>query len=137
GYPPPPGYGGPPPRYRPPPGYPPPGRSPPPGYPPPGHPPPRHPHPGYPPPGYPPPGCPPPGYPPWYGPPPGVQALKPGVIPLRPLSLSDIFNGAVSYIRPNPKATRGWTPIVVVAAQIVALIFSLGPLAVTGELEPT
>jgi hypothetical protein len=56
---------------------------------------------------------------------------------LRPLSLSDIFNGAVSYIRANPKATLGLTTIVVVAAQIVVLIFSVGPLAVTGELEPT
>jgi hypothetical protein len=118
GYPPPPGYGGPPP------GYGPPGYGPPPGYALPG---------GYPPPGYPPPGYPPPGY----GPPPVVHAFKPGVIPLRPLSLSDIFNGAVSYIRANPKATLGLTTIVVVAAQIVVLIFSVGPLAVTGELEPT
>jgi hypothetical protein len=129
--PPPPGY--PPPGY-PPPGYPPPGYgAPPPGYGPPptyqGYPPP-----GYPPPGYPPPGYPPPGYfPPGYGPP----VLKPGVIPLRPLSLSDIFNGAVAFIRANPKATLGLTAIVVVAAQLLALILSVGPLAVTGELQPT
>jgi hypothetical protein len=116
GYPPPPGYGGPPPAYGPPGGYPPP---------------------GYPPSGYPPPGYP-PGYgPPRYGPPPVGQALKPGVIPLRPLSLSDIFNGAVAYIRANPKATLGLTTIVVVAAQILALILSVGPLAFTGELDQT
>ncbi len=84
-----------------------------------------------------PPGYPPPGYPPGYGPPPVAPALKPGVIPLRPLSLSDIFNGAVAYIRANPKATLGLTTIVVVAAQIVALILSVGPLAVTGEIRPT
>jgi hypothetical protein len=53
------------------------------------------------------------------------------------LGLSDIFNGAVAYIRANPKATLGLTAIVVVAAQILALILSVGPLAVTGELQPT
>jgi hypothetical protein len=123
GFPPPAGYSAP--------GYPPPGYSPPPGYgpPPPGYGPPG----GYPPPGYPPPGYPPPGYPLGYGPP----ALKPGVIPLRPLSLSDIFNGAVAFIRANPKATLGLTTVVVVAAQLLALALSVGPLAVTGELQPT
>ncbi|HKH52719.1 MAG TPA: hypothetical protein VKA77_13200 [Mycobacterium sp.] len=134
--PPPPGY--PPPGYPPPSGFPPPGYGPPPGFgPPPGYgaPPPGYgPPPGYPPPGYPPPGYPPPGYfPAGYGPP----ALKPGVIPLRPLSLSDIFNGAVAFIRANPKASLGLTAIVVVAAQLLALILSLGPLAVSGELQPT
>ena len=119
----------------PPPGYPPPGYAPPPGYG--GAPPGYGPSGGYPPPGYPPPGYPPPGYPPGYGPPPVAPALKPGVIPLRPLSLSDIFNGAVAYIRANPKATLGLTTVVVVAAQILALILSVGPLAVTGELHPT
>ncbi len=136
GYPQPPGF--PPPGYPPsgyPPGYPPPGYPPPPGY---GGPPPGYgPQGGYPPPGYPPPGYAPYGYPPGYGPPPVAQAIKPGVIPLRPLSLSDIFNGAVAYIRANPKATLGLTTIVVVAAQILALILSVGPLAVTGELAST
>jgi hypothetical protein len=61
-------------------------------------------------------------------------ALKPGVIPLRPLTLSDIFNGAVAYIRANPKATLGFTTIVVVATQLLALVLSVGPLAVTGQL---
>jgi len=157
--PPPPGYppaGYPPPRYQadPPPayqGYPPPGGGyPPPGYPPPGYPPPGgygpapgygppggYPPPGYGPPAYPPPGYPPPGYgPPGYGPP-VAPALRPGVIPLRPLSLSDIFNGAVAYIRANPKATLGLTTVVVVIAQLLALILSVGPLAFTGELQPS
>ena len=61
-------------------------------------------------------------------------ALKPGVIPLRPLTLSDIFNGAVAYIRANPKATLGFTTIVVVATQLLALVLSLGPLAAAGQL---
>src|SRR6478672_4065978 len=119
----------------PPPGYPPPGYPPPPGY---GGPPPGYGYPGgYPPPGYPQAGYPPPWYAPGYGPPPVAPALRPGVIPLRPLSLSDIFNGAVAYIRANPKATLGLTTVVVVIAQLLALILSVGPLAFTGELQPS
>jgi hypothetical protein len=97
----------------------------------------------YAPPGYPPPGYyyPPPGYPTY--PPPGywpmglAPALKPGVIPLRPLSMSDIFNASVSYIRTNPKATLGLTTIVIVVAQVIALLIQIGPLAATGVLSPT
>ncbi|GFG54009.1 hypothetical protein CQY20_10960 [Mycolicibacterium agri] len=122
-------------------GYPPPGYQ---GYPPPGYP--NYPgyagYPGYPPPGYPPPGYPPPGYQgypgyPGYGAPSagqwGPQALKPGVIPLRPLTMTDILNGAFAYIRANPKATLGLTTIVVVIAQLVVLLLEIGPLAATGE----
>ena len=111
---------------------------PPPGYPAPGYP-------GYPPAGY---GAPPqywqppgyapgygaPGYPPQFGLPP---VIKPGVVPLRPLTLSDIFNGAVAYIRTNPKATLGLTAIVVIASQIVALLLSLWPFAFTGQVAST
>ena len=83
------------------------------------------------PPGYQPP---PPGYqgypPPGYGPP----VIKPGVVPLRPLSLSDIFNGAVAYVRANPKATLGLTTIVVVVAQIITLLLSLLPFGFTGDI---
>ncbi|RDH75808.1 hypothetical protein DVS77_25275 [Mycolicibacterium moriokaense] len=116
----------------PPPGYPSPGY---PGYPPPGYQ--SYPPPGYqayPPPGYP--GYPPPGYPPpGYGmAPPTPPAIKPGVIPLRPLSLTDILNGAFSYIRTNPKATLGLTTIVVVVAQLIGLVLQIGPLAAMGEL---
>ena len=116
---PPPGYGPPPPGYGPPPpGY---------GPPPPGY--------GPPPPGY---GPPPPGYgpPPWYPPTGYPPALKPGVIPLRPLTLGDIFNGAVAYIRANPKATLGLTTIVVIIAQIIGLILQVAPLATTGNITP-
>lgn len=127
---PPPGPGGPPPGW---PGQPP---FPPPGYPqtgpyvaPPGYAPYGYPPPGYPPPGYPPPGYPPPGY--GFLPP---VALKPGVIPLRPLSLSDIFNGAVGYIRANPKATLGLTAVVVIITQILALLLQMGPLAYAGRV---
>ena len=114
---------------------------PPSGYPAPGYPPPGYPTPGYgyPPPGYPPPGYPPPGYPPpGYRSAPGLptapMALQPGVIPLRPLTLGDIFNGAIRYIRANPKATLGLTAAVVVIAQIIVLAVQIGPLAATGHI---
>lgn len=98
------------------------------GYPPPGYgPPPHWQSPGYPP-GY---GAADYGYPPPYGPPP---VIKPGVVPLRPLSLSDIFNGAVTYVRANPKATLGLTTIVVVAAQVITLLLSLLPFGFTGDI---
>jgi hypothetical protein len=113
-YGPPPAYAGVPPWYGPPPRYA-------------GHPPPGYVHPGY----GPPMGSP-YGYPPM-GPPP---ALKPGIIPLRPLSMSDIFNASVTYIRANPRATLGLTTIVVVVAQILALLLQIGPMAATGALAP-
>ncbi|MGZ8802792.1 MAG: hypothetical protein ACXWZL_09350, partial [Mycobacterium sp.] len=129
------GPAGNPPPSGPPTGYPPPGYPdfPPAGYGAPGHrPPPGYPLPFGAPPGYGPPGYRPPGYsPPGYGPPP--IAFKPGVVPLRPLSLSDMFNGAVGYIRANPKATLGLTTIVVVAAQLLTLALSLLPFAFTGQ----
>lgn len=76
---------------------------------------------GYPPyPGYPPPH---PGYLPPTG---GPAVWKPGVIPLRPLSLSDIFNGAVNYVRANPLATLGLTTLIVVLTSILDLALELG-----------
>jgi hypothetical protein len=62
-------------------------------------------------------------------------AIKPGVIPLRPLTLTDILNGAFSYIRTNPKATLGLTTVVVVIAQLIGLALQIGPLAAMGELS--
>jgi hypothetical protein len=121
-----------------------------------GYPPPRYPwHPaaGYPPlAGYPPPGYgwqPPPGYPPGYGwqpnyapqpsygvPPPQVRrAWAPGIIPLRPLSLSDIYNGAAVYIRANARVTLGLTALVVVITQLLTLAAALGPLAAASRLR--
>jgi hypothetical protein len=135
--------------YRPPPyppqGYPPMGQ-PPPGYPGPAYPGPAYPQPAYPPPAY--------GWQPTYAPqpayaqqfpyfpqpgygagPPPVRGLwAPGIIPLRPLSLSDIFNGAAVYIRANPRATLGLTAIVVVITQLISLAASAGPLAAASRM---
>lgn len=54
---------------------------------------------------------------------------------MRPLSISDIFNGAAAYIRTNVKATLGLTAIVVVITQIITLIAAIGPLAAASRLR--
>ncbi|MEW2479993.1 hypothetical protein AB0876_10415 [Mycobacterium sp. NPDC049093] len=58
------------------------------------------------------------------------------VIPLRPLSLTDIFNGSLAYVRTNPKATLGLATVVVLASQIVTLALQIGPLSALGEFDP-
>ncbi|WIM86440.1 hypothetical protein PT015_16205 [Candidatus Mycobacterium wuenschmannii] len=135
-------------------GYPPSGYGPPPypSYPPMGYPPAAYSPQGYPAAAYPaqpyppPPAYPPPSYQPISGwqppytpqptyaqPPRAVWA--PGIIPLRPLSLSDIFNGAAVYIRANPRATLGVTAVVVVITQLISLAAALGPLAAASKLR--
>lgn len=115
---------------------------PPPGYGPPAYPPPAaYPYPTYPGPGY---AYPYPQYPqyPQYPPQPGYgvpprpvrPTFAPGIIPLRPLSLSDIFNGAAVYIRANPKATLGLTAVIVVITQIITLAAAIGPLATANRM---
>ncbi|WP_159940600.1 MULTISPECIES: glycerophosphoryl diester phosphodiesterase membrane domain-containing protein [unclassified Nocardiopsis] len=85
------------------------------GYgPPPGAPPGQGHHPGYGQPAG-------PGQPPHYGY--GApRAPKPGVVPLRPLSLGDILNGAFSVVRHNPKTTVGLSLIVMAIASILSSV---------------
>jgi hypothetical protein len=80
--------------------------------------------PGYGPPGYGPPGYGPPGYgPPGYGRPAGwTTAPAPGGIPLRPLGLGDILNGAVVSARRNPSATFGLAAIVMTLYGVISAI---------------
>jgi hypothetical protein len=98
-----------------------------------------HGQPGYSQPGYGPPGYGPPGYgqapgsaygQPGYGPgagygaPPGgwappPQAPKPGVIPLRPIAVGEILDGAFTSIRRNPKATLGIAAVVLTISAII------------------
>src|ERR1700712_1511283 len=87
-------------------------------WPPPGGPPPGQPAPpgGY---GPVPPGAPGTGTPPW-----GPPIHQPGVVPLRPLTLGDIFGGAIATVRRNPKATVG-------LAALVTFVFMLIPTAGT------
>ncbi len=49
------------------------------------------------------------------------------------MTLGDIFNGAVGYIRANPKATLGLTAMVVVVMHMITMIATLGPLAAYGR----
>ncbi len=77
---------------------------------------------------------PPPGYTPsGYGPPPGYgsqyaayapapPAPKPGIVPLRPLGLGEILDGAVTYIRANPRAVLGVSVVLALVAAIVSFI---------------
>lgn len=67
-----------------------------------------------------------PGYPPGagYGRPgaawaPPPQAPKPGVIPLRPIAVGEILDGAFTSIRRNPKATLGIAAIVLTISALI------------------
>ncbi|MDX6242983.1 MAG: hypothetical protein QOE76_706 [Frankiales bacterium] len=96
---------------------------------------------GAPPPGYgPPPGWGQPQYgAPQYGAPPppyGYQpyaaaAPKPGIIPLRPLSVSEILDGAFTTIRRHPKATLGVSAVVACVQQALSVAVQ----ALTGSLS--
>jgi hypothetical protein len=116
GYGPPPGYGGPPP-----PGY---GGPPPPGWTPPGQS-----QWGGAPPGMPPPA--------WgYGAPPPP---KPGVLPLRPLGVGEILDGAFSTIRTYPMATLGLSAVISAVSALLQLAVLLPTMSrletATTELE--
>ncbi|GAA2992742.1 glycerophosphoryl diester phosphodiesterase membrane domain-containing protein [Streptosporangium longisporum] len=60
---------------------------------------------------------------PYGGPPP---AMRPGIIPLRPLGLGDILDGAIKLMRSNPKSVLGLSAI---AAALAAI-----PLAISQTL---
>ncbi|MEV0591252.1 DUF7544 domain-containing protein [Nonomuraea cavernae] len=79
------------------------------------HPPyPQQPYSQQPPPGYAPQGYAPPGY----GPMPHPPALRPGIIPLRPLGLGDILDGTIKLVRSNPKAVLGLSAVAALLATI-------------------
>jgi hypothetical protein len=71
---------------------------------------------------------PPPGYgaPPGWGPPPygwgPPQAPKPGVIPLRPLGIGEILDGAFTTIRRYPAATLGLAATVMLLVTVVQIV---------------
>ena len=62
-------------------------------------------------------------------------APKPGVIPLRPLTVGEILDGAVSYIRRDPKTVLGISAcfaLVIAVLQFVALAVASGSFLSTG-----
>lgn len=70
-------------------------------------------------------GPPPGGGPGWAGPP-GMRppAPKPGIVPLRPLGLGELLDGAFTGIRRNPKATLGLSAILMTIASIAEAVVS-------------
>src|SRR3954447_18699635 len=96
------------------------GAPPPPGWQPP--PPPAPSYSGYPPPAHP--QQPPP--PAAWAPAPGMlgAAHKPGAMPLRPLSLGDMYDAAFRIIRFNPKATVGSAVLVSAAAMAIPVVIT-------------
>jgi hypothetical protein len=72
---------------------------------------------------------------PQYGQPAGYQqqgfrppAARPGVVPLRPLSIGEIYDGAFRSIRANPRAMFGVPAVVVAVATLVSLLLALAAL---------
>jgi hypothetical protein len=105
--------------YSPPQGYPPPQgdyRPPQGDYPPPGSPPPTGPGPGHP-------GGPPPGWgqqpQPWTPPP---QAPKPGIVPLRPIGIGELLDGALGLIRSNPRTVLGLAATISAVSALVQTV---------------
>jgi hypothetical protein len=63
-----------------------------------------------------------PAYAPWPSQP---QAPKPGVIPLRPLGVGEILDGAFTSIRRNPRATLGIAALLLTASAVITTTLSL------------
>ncbi|SDG11995.1 hypothetical protein SAMN05216553_105426 [Lentzea fradiae] len=67
---------------------------------------------------------PPPGY--YAPPPPGAgPTIKPGVIPLRPLAVGEIVDGAITTMRRYPKLIIGAAAVVAAITQIIGLLVQL------------
>ena len=97
-------------------------------------PPPTAAYPGSPPPGYPTaahPGAAPAAYPGMA--PVAWAAPRPGIVPLRPLSLGEIFDGAFQAIRTNPRTMIGVSAIVLAVVTLVTLLPQAGLLAQLGD----
>ena len=83
----------------------------------------------------------------WGGPPPGwggppVGAPRPGVVPLRPLGLGELLDGAVQVVRGYPRPTLGLSAAVAVVGTVLGLLLvmllpsgSLGALGSGGEVD--
>lgn len=68
----------------------------------------------------------------------GPPVHQPGVVPLRPLMLGDIFGGAFQTIRRNPRATVGMAALVTVGFMLLPILATLllGVAAVGPEIDP-
>ncbi|MFF5113296.1 hypothetical protein [Streptosporangium sp. NPDC000509] len=73
-----------------------------------------------------------------YGPPPyGAHmpppAMRPGIIPLRPLGVGDILDGAIKLMRSNPKSVLGLSAI---AAALGAIPLAIGQVIALESITP-
>ncbi|MEI7034896.1 hypothetical protein [Streptomyces pratensis] len=69
----------------------------------------------------------------WAGPPP---AAKPGVIPLRPLSLGEILDGSVSALRAHWRTALGFSLVVSVITQIAVVLLQRYVLPKPSTVDP-
>ena len=78
-------------------------------------------------------GAPPPPYGAWGGRPPD---LKPGVVPLRPLGLGEILDGAVGILRRYPRPALGLSALVALVSTLVNVLFLVTAFDPFLQLDP-
>ncbi|MCK9795046.1 glycerophosphoryl diester phosphodiesterase membrane domain-containing protein [Isoptericola sp. 4D.3] len=73
----------------------------------------------------------------------GPAAAKPGIVPLRPLSLGEIYDGAFTAIRHNPKVMLGAATLVLLVATVLGVLVAqllvpslTSSFAELGEIDP-
>jgi len=66
-----------------------------------------------------------------WGPPYGPPSPRPGIVPLRPLSVGELLDGAFTAIRRYPRVTIGLSALVATVQQLISLGLDLS----TGELS--
>ncbi|PFG44033.1 glycerophosphoryl diester phosphodiesterase family protein [Isoptericola jiangsuensis] len=54
----------------------------------------------------------------------GPAAVKPGIVPLRPLSLGEVYDGAFGAVRHNPAVVLGLVTLVVAVATLLATLLA-------------
>ncbi|QPK81732.1 glycerophosphoryl diester phosphodiesterase membrane domain-containing protein [Schaalia sp. ZJ405] len=59
----------------------------------------------------------------------GWSAAQPGVIPLRPLKINDLFEGTFRTIRSNPTVMFGFAFAIMAIIAVISTLFSLGSLS--------
>lgn len=80
----------------------------------------------------------PPGYGPQYSawaPPP--QAPRPGIVALRPLGLSDILDGAIGYVRRDPRTVLGLSAAVALVLVVLSFVANLATYQSLSSLDTT
>ncbi|MGH3342561.1 MAG: glycerophosphoryl diester phosphodiesterase membrane domain-containing protein [Carbonactinosporaceae bacterium] len=68
---------------------------------------------------------------------PSPPEVKPGIIPLRPLGVGEILDGAISCIRAYPRAMLGLSAIIVTIAEALQVIMQSLVYRDLGALDPT